>query len=87
VKYLIVAVLLLAQSPQEPYPGQKQHAEPPNGWFCEHQNYELSVPPAHACSCERTCDENGTTHEDQTCTVFCHADHCHCDMSNKSACK
>lgn len=87
MKYLLVAILLVWQAPEEPYPGQGHHAEPPAGWFCVHQNFELSVPPAHVCNCERTCDENGTIHEDQECTVFCHADHCHCDMSNRSACK
>jgi hypothetical protein len=87
VKYLLLAALLVWQTSDEPYPGQSRHAEPPAGWFCIHQNAELSVPAAHACSCERSCDENGQVREDQSCTVFCHADHCHCDMSHKTACK
>jgi len=70
--------LVLAQQPQEPYPGQREHARPPDGWFCEHQNYELSVPPAHVCGCERVKDENGVIHEDKECSTWCYMDHCHC---------
>jgi hypothetical protein len=52
-----------------------------------HQNFELSVPPDHACTCERSCDEQtGQVVEDKQCKVWCHADHCSCDMSNKKAC-
>jgi hypothetical protein len=86
---IITTVLLgfavLAQQP-EPYPGQNQHAEPPAGWVCQHQNYELSVPPDHACACERGCDEQGVLHEDKQCKVYCHADHCTCQIAHKDLC-
>lgn len=80
----VVASLML-QTP-EPYPGQGQHAEPPAGWVCEHQNFDLSVPQAHVCACERGCDDTGVLHEDQSCKVYCHADHCHCPMQHKDLC-
>lgn len=82
---LLAAALMAQQS--EPYEGQREHRAPPAGWFCEPQNYTLTVPPAHACSCERMCDETtGQIREDQQCTVYCHMDHCHCEISNKTAC-
>lgn len=85
---LVLAAVLVAQQPDEPYPGQGNHAQPPAGWYCEHQNVALSVPPAHACSCERMCDDaTGKVIEDKQCTVWCHGDSCKCDMSNKQACK
>lgn len=90
MKGLLFAVVLALsmQQPDEPYPGQGQHAKPPDGWYCEHQNFQLSVPAAHACNCERMCNpDTGAVIEDQKCTVFCHADHCHCTISNKAACK
>ncbi len=76
-------MVLVPQAPDEPYPGQSTHATPPEGWFCEHQNYALSIPPAHACACERSTDEHGVVHEDPGCTAWCHADHCHCDMEGQ----
>lgn len=85
---LLTATLVLAQQPDEPYPGQRNHQEPPKDWYCMGQNYELSVPPAHVCACERMCDtETGQLHEDQKCTVYCHHDHCHCQIANHQACK
>jgi hypothetical protein len=83
----LLTLALLLQNPDEPYPGQGSHQPPPDGWFCEHQNYTLTVPEAHACNCERGCDANGAVVEDKTCTVYCHADHCHCGMANKQGCK
>lgn len=75
-----------AQQVAEPYPGQSNHAEPPNDWFCERQNYELNIPQAHVCSCEHGCDAEGVRHEDKKCTVFCHADHCHCPLQHQDLC-
>lgn len=87
IALVLMTLSLVAQQTDEPYPGQGQHAQPPEGWFCEHQNYELTVPPAHACSCERSCSpETGTIIEDQKCTVYCHASHCHCHVANQKAC-
>ena len=90
MKHLLLALLMVLQTPavREDYPGQKDHGQPPDGWMCVHQNYELSVPLDHACNCERACDEEtGKVVEDKQCKVWCHADHCSCDMSNKQACK
>lgn len=84
---VLVAVVLALQSP-EPYPGQGQHQQPPDGWYCEHQNYSLTVPVAHACNCERMYDpDTCAVHEDRQCTVWCWPDHCHCGVTNKGACK
>lgn len=89
MRTLIFVLLLALQTVTQPedYPGQHDHAQPPDGWMCEHQNYELSVPPAHACNCERSCDtESGRVIEDKQCKVYCHMDHCHCQIANESAC-
>lgn len=87
MKIALLLIALLLQT-AEPYPGQSNHAEPPKDWYCANQNYELTVPPAHVCGCERMCDsETGEIREDRTCTVWCHADHCHCQVSNQQACR
>lgn len=91
MRYLLLALLVAVQVTQDPpreqYPGQSQHAEPPKDWFCMPQNYTLTVPPDHACNCERSCDETtGKIREDQKCGSFCHADHCKCEVSNKAMC-
>lgn len=76
---LLLVVGAAQQQPDEPYPGRDRHAKPPEGWFCQHQTPDLTVPPAHVCVCERACDpETGLTTEDRSCTVYCHRDHCHC---------
>ena len=86
MKSLFLVVALMMQVSSEPYPGQGEHAKPPDGWMCEPQNYELSVPVAHVCNCERMYDDNTkSVIEDRECTVFCHADHCACPMSNDPA--
>lgn len=78
----LLALVLALQATQEPYPGQGQHAKPPDGWFCMNQNYELSVPRAHVCTCERMKKEDGSIVEDPQCTVYCHADSCRCAMGD-----
>jgi hypothetical protein len=97
---LIVPVLVLAVSVQQPpdpmpdppqapeiYPGQSSHAQPPEGWFCQRQNSALSVPPEHACRCERMYDPDDPTviREDKECSVWCHPDSCKCGVSGKPA--
>ena len=73
--------------PPELYPGQHEHALPPEGWFCERQNVALSIPPEHACTCERMFDPTDPTivREDRHCSVFCHADRCKCGIAGKPA--
>lgn len=81
MKHILFALALLlggTQAPSEPYPGQGLHTMPPDGWYCEHQNMELSVPVAHTCACEQAKDAQGNVVEDKSCTVWCYADHCHC---------
>lgn len=87
MKVLWLTLLLVFQTTPEDYPGQRDHAMPPAGWMCMPQNYELNVPPDHACNCERSCDETGKVVEDRKCKVWCHADHCSCTISNQKACK
>ncbi len=82
---LLVALVSSAFGLQEPYPGQREHKEPPAEFFCQHQNADLSVPPAHVCECHRKCylDTAGGEHETpetSQCTVFCWKDHCHCPV-------
>lgn len=87
MKYLLFALALTLQA-AEPYPGQSEHREPPEGWQCKPQNYTLTVPVDHACNCERTCDpETHQVVEDKQCTVYCHMDHCACVVANMKDCQ
>lgn len=60
----------------------QDHPAPPDGWMCQPQTRDFTVPPDHVCGCHRECseDEDGTTRvrEDPQCKVYCHADHCSC---------
>lgn len=91
MRILCLALLLALQVTQEPheaYPGQSEHRAPPEGWFCEMQNYELSVPPEHVCSCEHMCDEaTGQIIESRDCAVFCHPLSCKCPVGHSDNCK
>ena len=81
---LLLALLLLPIQQPEDYPGQANHATPPEGWMCQPQNIELSVPADHVCNCERMYDaETNRVIEDATCSVYCHMDHCACAISNQ----
>lgn len=90
MKYALLALLLALQvtePPREAYPGQSEHAKPPDGWFCEVQNYDLSVPRDHVCSCERMCDETtGAVREDRNCSVYCWPAACKCPVGHSDAC-
>jgi hypothetical protein len=84
---LVFAAGVLAQVADEPYPGQSEHREPPAGWMCHRPPVDLKGDQSHWCSCERTCDQDTqVVHEDKNCAVFCHADHCQCDIANASRC-
>jgi hypothetical protein len=77
-----LAATLAAQS-DEKYPGQSTHQPPPDGWMCEHQNYDLTVPADHMCSCERMySEEQERVIEDKQCSVYCHMDHCACPIND-----
>ena len=81
MKTLALVILLLLQTEQ--YPGQRDHAIPPEGWKCEHQNFELSIPVDHMCNCERMySEEEGRVIEDKQCSVYCHMDHCACPIND-----
>ncbi len=92
MKAFLVAALLsfLVQQEPEPYPGQRGHAMPPDGWFCSHDSKE----PAHKCQCKRMarpapgdpcCDnvKDEDIIESDQCKVYCHKDHCHCPVQCK----
>lgn len=76
------------QAPEpEAYPGQREHREPPEGFKCEHQKPDFSVPVLRLCDCHRGCmamNDDGTmraTTVDPQCTTFCHeTNHCACPM-------
>lgn len=89
LRYLALAFALVASfvsGGQEQFPGQGEHAKPPEGWACDHN----AKDDAHKCSCVRKCvpdtDEDGnplrTQHvqEDQKCGAYCHPEHCHCEV-------
>jgi hypothetical protein len=66
----------------EAYPGQHDHAVPPEGWQCMRAPADLQGDQDHWCSCERTCDqETQVVHEDKKCAVYCHMDHCTCTQN------
>jgi hypothetical protein len=76
--------ILFLQGPPEAYPGQRDHAEPPKGFFCS----PTAKDAAHKCACKRmtmatpddTHCEQTPVEEDAKCTVYCHADHCRCPV-------
>lgn len=69
--------------PPEAYPGQHEHARPPEDFFCKRQTTALDVPPEQACTCERmfSPDDPNVVLEDRHCTVWCHADKYACGIS------
>lgn len=79
---LLVTAFTLAQTPApEPYPGQRQHQKPPDGWFCSHD----SQNPAKKCECQKVdtshdCDDPSTVMEDRKCLTYCWRSHCHCKV-------
>ena len=72
----------------EAFPGQHDHATPPDGWQCERAPSDLgghdpNSDPTKWCSCERNCDvETQVVHEDMDCKVYCHMDHCTCTQNS-----
>lgn len=94
ILFALVVGVLGAQDQTEPekYPGQHDHAKPPEGWYCSPQTPKYTIPPDHLCACQRhtipnlstgeECIKNpdGTDYlvEDPKCSVWCHADHCRC---------
>ena len=65
----------------EAFPGQHDHATPPEGWQCVRPPADLKGDQSHWCSCERVCDqETQVVHEDMKCAVYCHMDHCTCEQ-------
>ncbi len=83
---LFVAFFMgIQQTPPEAYPGQRQHAVPPKGFFCSAEAKDV----AHKCSCKRMSEhttddpvcEDTEVQEDPTCTVFCHPLACKCKIT------
>lgn len=69
-------VELSAQERPEP-------AEPPPGWFCSRE----AKDPAHHCDCHRQASGDDCQYpgHDQTCTVYCWEEHCHCPVTCEGA--
>lgn len=44
-----VALGVAAAQQSEPYPGQREHQKPPDGWFCNH--FGEAEDAAHTCWC------------------------------------
>ena len=82
---LIAVVSVLVQTDPEPYPGQRGHAMPPEGWFCSATAKDV----AHKCSCKRMMQsskedpacEFGEPPEVQECKVWCHKERCLCPVT------
>lgn len=84
---LAAFAVMVAQEPAEPYPGQRNHAQPPDGWNCYRPPVDLQGDQSHWCSCERICDQDTqVVHEDKQCSVYCHMDHCTCPVSGEKRC-
>jgi hypothetical protein len=65
--------------PPEDYPGQREHREPPAGWYCHPAARGL----AHRCTCKRMAsgaDCDVITKEDPQCKVWCHPSRCLCPV-------
>ncbi len=84
-KLLLLPLLVFALAMQTPtpedYPGQRGHGQPPDGWYCSHNDPN----PAKACTCKRMdtshdCDDPSSVREDRACKVYCHKSHCHCQV-------
>lgn len=82
----VVAVLAMAAQQPERYPGQRDHAVPPDGWMCAPQNLQRTIPLDHVCTCLPHCYTDGTgvqrVQEDPKCQVWCHPSHCSCKPMN-----
>jgi len=94
----IVLAFALNQAPQEDYPGQSQHAKPPNDWFCSHD----ATDGAHKCSCHRVMQQCDLEPAAPDCKAYCfekntwvddgngrgHMEptHCHCPIQPDPLC-
>lgn len=75
------------QQAPEAYPGQRQHKEPPKGWFCAPTGKDA----AKNCHCKRMghptkedpdCEFLDEVVNDSTCTVYCwETGHCLCHIT------
>ncbi len=81
-----VGAVAAQQDPGDAYPGQHDHAEPPKGWYC----FPDAKEPSHRCACKNMARDKDDpvclkdTEEDQACAVWCHKDHCGCQMACES---
>ena len=87
MKYALLALFaigIMAQGPDPDHPFPN-HELPPEGWTCQRQDINSSVPRVHVCDCQRMCQkaEDGTesVREDPTCKVFCHPHACSCEIT------
>ena len=75
-KVIVLAAVLFAQAPApEPYPGQREHRRPPEGWVCARIGEASDA--AHTCWCsgmshdvvckkEQPTPDNPDTEEDES---------------------
>lgn len=74
--------IVAAQQAPEQYPGQRDHAMPPEGWEC---NGAPGTPADHKCACSNMPKDSKDpicavfeNADDPKCSVYCHKDHCAC---------
>jgi len=79
---MLGAALALAQEKPEQYPGQKDHAKPPDDWFC---SAGANTPADHKCACKNMPKDPKDpicavyeNEDDPQCSAYCHKDHCAC---------
>ncbi len=85
--FLGLMALQTGQQPPEDYPGQRDHAMPPKGWYC---SADAKVV-AHKCACKRMMQstpedplcEDMPMPESPQCKVWCHAERCLCPVECK----
>lgn len=80
-----LGLLQIQTPPPEAYPGQRNHKEPPAGWFCSPNSKQKS----HICHCKRMSSptkedpicEDTPVIESPQCAVFCWKWFCRCDVT------
>jgi hypothetical protein len=92
MKLKLAAILLgvslgvvLAQEKPEQYPGQKDHAAPPDNWFC---SGAPNTPADHKCACKNMPKDPKDpicavyeNEDDPQCSSWCHREKCACKAS------
>ncbi len=88
IRLAAAIAILFAQTPKLPpeaYPGQRDHREPPKGFYCS----TTAKDAAHRCTCKRmthaTVEDKDCCQTpiepDSTCTVYCWESRCTCPVT------